>query len=166
MAAMATRPPAVQDALAVVREELKQRGLDAFVIPSGDPHLSEYAADHFCRRVRGNPLCCRTLWSTSQPRVCWWSGLHLWLRWVRWHGRGDDDRGAALDRWQVLPTGYVWPRQLVEAGVAWPLAAEALLSCAWQLSSSWVRTGSSCGTGRREVRRRSSTLSSRTTRPP
>lgn len=52
MAAVSTRAPAVKDALVVVREELKDRKLNAFVIPSGDPHLSEYAADHFCRRVR------------------------------------------------------------------------------------------------------------------
>ncbi|KAM3574987.1 hypothetical protein VYU27_003113 [Nannochloropsis oceanica] len=38
-------------ALAQVRAELNERGLSAFIIPSGDPHLSEYPADHFCRRA-------------------------------------------------------------------------------------------------------------------
>ena len=38
-------------ALGSVREELKKKRLDAFIIPSADEHLSEYAADHFCRRV-------------------------------------------------------------------------------------------------------------------
>jgi hypothetical protein len=50
-------PPSAGDNVAtlrVVREELEKRGLDAFIVPSGDPHLSEYPPFHFWRRVSGS----------------------------------------------------------------------------------------------------------------
>jgi hypothetical protein len=33
------------------RQELARRGLDAYIIPSEDPHMSEYPPDHYCRRA-------------------------------------------------------------------------------------------------------------------
>ena len=41
----------VEDRLRLVREWLADRGLDALVVPTSDPHGSEYLAEHWqCRR--------------------------------------------------------------------------------------------------------------------
>jgi Xaa-Pro aminopeptidase len=37
----------INERIKVLRNEMKQSGIDAYIIPSGDPHQSEYAADHF-----------------------------------------------------------------------------------------------------------------------
>ena len=36
--------------LAALRQAMKKHGLDAFVIPSADPHLSEYLPEHWQAR--------------------------------------------------------------------------------------------------------------------
>lgn len=37
----------IDQRLAALRNEMRSSGLDAYIIPSGDPHQSEYVADHF-----------------------------------------------------------------------------------------------------------------------
>jgi Xaa-Pro aminopeptidase len=37
----------INERIKVLRNEMKQSGIDAYIIPSGDPHQSEYVADHF-----------------------------------------------------------------------------------------------------------------------
>lgn len=69
-------------ALGQVREELAKRGVDAFIVPSGDPHLSEYPAVHF-----------------------WAPRLPLRVRRLGGHGGGDGGQGAALDGRAVPPAG-------------------------------------------------------------
>ena len=40
----------VQQRLSALREAMKKHGVDAFVIPSADPHLSEYLPEHWQAR--------------------------------------------------------------------------------------------------------------------
>jgi hypothetical protein len=42
----------VQQRLSALREAMKKHGVDAFVIPSADPHLSEYLPEHWQARRR------------------------------------------------------------------------------------------------------------------
>ena len=41
----------VNDKIKLLREHMKKNGLDAYIIPSSDPHLSEYVADHWKARA-------------------------------------------------------------------------------------------------------------------
>jgi Xaa-Pro aminopeptidase len=41
----------VNDKIQLLREHMKKNGLDAYIIPSSDPHLSEYVADHWKARA-------------------------------------------------------------------------------------------------------------------
>ena len=41
---------APSEKLAAVRKHMEAHGLDAFVVPTDDPHMSEYAHPHFARR--------------------------------------------------------------------------------------------------------------------
>lgn len=41
----------VNEKLRLLRKEMKQRGLDAYIIPSSDAHQSEYVADHWRSRA-------------------------------------------------------------------------------------------------------------------
>ena len=49
--ASAASAPAASETLTALREELERRGVDAMIIPSDDPHLSEYVAPCFERRA-------------------------------------------------------------------------------------------------------------------
>lgn len=40
----------VQDRIEKLREEMKKRGLNAYIVPSSDPHMSEYLSPHFMGR--------------------------------------------------------------------------------------------------------------------
>ena len=40
----------IQNRLKALRQEMKNRNLDAFIIPSTDPHMSEYVAPHWGAR--------------------------------------------------------------------------------------------------------------------
>ena len=37
----------IEEKLALLRTEMKKNGIDAYIIPSSDPHQSEYVADHW-----------------------------------------------------------------------------------------------------------------------
>lgn len=65
-------------ALGQVREELAKRGLDAFIVPSGDPHLSEYPAVHFWRRafVSGFDGSAATVVVTREKALLWTDGRY------------------------------------------------------------------------------------------
>ena len=41
----------VSERIKAVRKEMKARGLDAYLVPSTDPHLSEYVPDCWQRRA-------------------------------------------------------------------------------------------------------------------
>lgn len=40
----------VKDRLAVLRDAMRERSIDACIVPTGDPHMSEYISDHFKTR--------------------------------------------------------------------------------------------------------------------
>ena len=40
----------IDDKLVLLRQEMKNNGIDVYIIPSSDPHQSEYVADHFKSR--------------------------------------------------------------------------------------------------------------------
>ncbi len=45
----------IEDKLRAVREWMAQEGLDALVVPTDDPHGSEYLAEHWqCRNCCGD----------------------------------------------------------------------------------------------------------------
>ena len=41
----------VNEKIQLLRKHMKKHGLDAYIIPSSDPHLSEYVADHWKARA-------------------------------------------------------------------------------------------------------------------
>lgn len=41
----------VKDRLAVLRDAMRERSIDACIVPTGDPHISEYISDHFKTRA-------------------------------------------------------------------------------------------------------------------
>lgn len=65
-------------ALREIQAELGKRGLDAFLVPSGDPHLSEYPAVHFWRRafVSGFDGSAGTAVVTSSKALLWTDGRY------------------------------------------------------------------------------------------
>ena len=36
-----------KEKIAAIREQMKENGVDAYIIPSADPHISEYLPDHY-----------------------------------------------------------------------------------------------------------------------
>ena len=41
----------VKERIQQLRNEMRERGIDAFIVPSSDPHQSEYVADHYSART-------------------------------------------------------------------------------------------------------------------
>jgi len=79
--ASAASAPAASETLTALREELERRGVDAMIIPSDDPHLSEYVAPCFERRafVSGFTGSAGTAVVTKERALCWTDGRY-WLQ--------------------------------------------------------------------------------------
>jgi len=62
-----------------LREEMKKEGLDAWLVPSGDPHLSEYVADHWKARawLSGFTGSAGTLLVTRAEAFLWTDGRYF-----------------------------------------------------------------------------------------
>ena len=45
-----TSKHSVPDRIAALRELMQEKGIDACVVPTGDPHMSEYTSDHYKTR--------------------------------------------------------------------------------------------------------------------
>ena len=41
----------VKERIEQLRNEMRKRGIDAFIVPSSDPHQSEYVAEHYTART-------------------------------------------------------------------------------------------------------------------
>ena len=46
----ATLQHSVPDRLAALRELMRAKAIDAYIVPTGDPHMSEYTSDHYKTR--------------------------------------------------------------------------------------------------------------------
>ena len=46
----------IPERIAALREAMKQQKVDAYIIPSSDPHLSEYPADRWKSGWTGKPI--------------------------------------------------------------------------------------------------------------
>ena len=65
--------------LASFRKVMAEHGLDAFLVPSDDPHLSEYVAPHFRRRefVSGFTGSAGTAVVTRDAALLWTDGRYF-----------------------------------------------------------------------------------------
>ena len=45
-----TSKHSVPDRIAALREEMRAKAIDACIVPTGDPHMSEYISDHYKTR--------------------------------------------------------------------------------------------------------------------
>ena len=68
----------IQQRIQNLRELMKVNGMDAYIVPSSDPHLSEYVADHFkCRqRISGITGSAGTVVITIEDAGLWTDGRY------------------------------------------------------------------------------------------
>jgi Xaa-Pro aminopeptidase len=64
--------------ISAIRAKMTQYGLDAYIIPSADPHMSEYVADHWKSRewASGFTGSAGTLVITSEKSGLWTDGRY------------------------------------------------------------------------------------------
>lgn len=69
----------VNDKIKLLREHMKKNGLDAYIIPSPDPHLSEYVADHWKARawISGFTGSAGTFVATMKESGLWTDGRYF-----------------------------------------------------------------------------------------
>ncbi|HEY8499126.1 MAG TPA: aminopeptidase P family protein [Clostridia bacterium] len=69
----------VNDKIQLLREHMKKNGLDAYIIPSPDPHLSEYVADHWKARtwISGFTGSAGTFAATMEESGLWTDGRYF-----------------------------------------------------------------------------------------
>ena len=69
----------MNERMEALRKEMRQEGLDAWLVPSGDPHLSEYVADHWKTRawLSGFTGSAGTLLVTMDKALLWTDGRYF-----------------------------------------------------------------------------------------
>ena len=69
----------VAERLKALRFEMEKEGLDAWLVPSGDPHLSEYVASHWKTRewLSGFAGSAGTLAVTKDESLLWTDGRYF-----------------------------------------------------------------------------------------
>ena len=84
------RTPA--DRLAALRREMTRRGLDGYLVPSGDDHASEYAGEHFgCRAwLSGFTGSAGTVAVTAESAGLWTDGRYFLQAEAQLAGSGID----------------------------------------------------------------------------
>lgn len=68
----------VNEKISLLREKMKQHGFDAYIIPTADPHLSEYVPEHyqFRRWVSGFTGSAATVAVTAKESGLWTDGRY------------------------------------------------------------------------------------------
>lgn len=68
----------VNEKLALLRQEMEKNGLDAYIVPSADPHLSEYVPEHyqFRRWLSGFTGSAGTVAVTKEKSGLWTDGRY------------------------------------------------------------------------------------------
>ena len=96
----------VQQRLSALREAMKKHGVDAFVIPSADPHLSEYLPEHWQARrdFSGFTGSAGTLVVTADKAGVWTDSRY-------WEQAGQQlaPNGIELQKWalmRLIPSGW------------------------------------------------------------
>lgn len=96
----------VQQRLSALREAMKKHGVDAFVIPSADPHLSEYLPEHWQARrdFSGFTGSAGTLVVTADKAGVWTDSRY-------WEQAGQQlaPNGIELQKWvlmRLIPNGW------------------------------------------------------------
>jgi len=69
----------VNEKIQLLRERMEKYGLDAYIIPSSDPHLSEYVADHWKARewISGFTGSAGTFVATKEESGLWTDGRYF-----------------------------------------------------------------------------------------
>jgi Xaa-Pro aminopeptidase len=69
----------INEKLQLLREQMRKYGLDAYIIPSSDPHLSEYVADHWKARewISGFTGSAGTFVATKEESGLWTDGRYF-----------------------------------------------------------------------------------------
>jgi Xaa-Pro aminopeptidase len=69
----------VNEKIQLLRKHMKKHGLDAYIIPSSDPHLSEYVADHWKARawISGFTGSAGTFVATMEESGLWTDGRYF-----------------------------------------------------------------------------------------
>lgn len=86
-----------QENIAKIRDILKTNEVDAFIVPTDDPHMSEYVAPYFSRReyVSGFTGSAGTVVLTSQQSVLFTDG--------RYHNQAEIELDA--ENWVLMKSG-------------------------------------------------------------
>ena len=79
-----------KEKIAALQALMKKEGIDGYLIPSSDPHMSEYLPDHYAARswFSGFNGSAGTLAVTSEKAALWADGRLYWAAISGRSGRG------------------------------------------------------------------------------
>jgi len=69
----------IKERIKELRNEMRERGIDAYIVPSSDPHQSEYVADHYAARtfITGFTGSAGTAIVTLKQAILWTDGRYF-----------------------------------------------------------------------------------------
>lgn len=95
----------IQERIAALREAMKEKNIDAYIIPSSDPHLSEYPADRWKSRewISGFDGSAGTVVITADKAGLWTDSRYFLQAGIELEGTGIELYKMALPETPTIP---------------------------------------------------------------
>ena len=115
----------VPERLSAFRAAMVQAGCDYFIMPSSDPHSSEYAPEHYTAWEYFSGFCCENsnLVVADKEAAMWVDGRFFGAADAALVGTGIDSMHMAV---KGVPTVYEWLRDRLQAGNVLGYCAETM----------------------------------------